>query len=155
MTERKKAMKSERNRKNTPGSPIVSAIRKTARSFGEFLPVLAGTVFALGLVLSLVPHGFYGRVFPGNPMLDPLVGAVLGAVSAGNAMLSYVVGGELLRQGVSLLAVSAFLATWVTVGFIQIPAESLMLGRRFALVRNMVGFVSALLVAGVVSLLFS
>lgn len=145
----------ERKRKTGSGLPIVSAIRKTAKSFGEFLPVLTGTVFALGLAFSLVPKEFYSRVFPGNPILDPFVGATLGAISAGNALLSYVIGGELLRQGVSLLAVSAFLATWVTVGFVQIPAESLMLGRRFALVRNAVGFVSALLSACCVSIFLS
>jgi uncharacterized membrane protein YraQ (UPF0718 family) len=148
-------MNDESNTKTANGEKLLRAVRKTLNSFRMFLPLLIGTVFSLGLVISILPSEFYGRAFPGHPILDPLVGAVLGAVSAGNAMLSYVIGGELLSEGVSLLAVSAFLATWVTVGFIQIPAESMMLGRRFTLVRNGIGFISALLVAGCLSIFFS
>ena len=62
-------------------------------------------------------------------------------------MTSYVIGGELLDNGISLLAVLAFILSWVTVGTVQLPAESLMLGKRFALVRNGVSFVMAVLVA--------
>jgi len=134
---------------------VFRSVRKTGASFGTFLPVLVGTVFALGFALSFLPPESYVKIFPGNPILDPLIGAVLGSISAGNAMLSFVIGGKLLDAGVSLLAVSAFLATWVTVGFIQLPAESLMLGRRFALVRNSIGFVTALVVSAILSVLFS
>jgi len=147
--------RNEARSKRLGAEAVFRSVRKTAFGFGTFLPVLVGTVFALGFALSFLPPESYAKIFPGNPILDPLVGAVVGSVSAGNAMLSFVVGGKLLEAGVSLLAVSAFLATWVTVGFIQLPAESLMLGRRFALVRNGIGFVAALVVAAILSVSFS
>jgi DNA-binding response OmpR family regulator len=46
-------------------------------------------------------------------------------------------GGELLAKGISLVAVTALLVSWVTVGSVQLPAEALMLGSRFALYRNL------------------
>jgi hypothetical protein len=38
---------------------------------------------------------------------------------------------------VSRRAVPALLVSWVTVGVVQLPAEALLLGRRFAIVRNL------------------
>ena len=58
-----------------------------------------------------------------------------------------IIGGELLAQGVSLVAVTAFLIAWVTVGVVQLPAESILLGRRFALLRNIISFVFSVIVA--------
>jgi len=58
-----------------------------------------------------------------------------------------VIGGELKNQGVSMVAVLAFILSWVTVGVVQLPAESLMLGKKFAIIRNFVSFLMAILIA--------
>ena len=62
-------------------------------------------------------------------------------------MTSYVIGGELLKNGVSLVAVMAFIVSWVTVGTVQLPAESLMLGRKFALLRNGISLIMAIAIS--------
>ena len=71
----------------------------------------------------------------------------MGSVLAGNPVTSYVLGGELLTQGVNLVAVTAFLVAWVTVGFVQLPAESMMLGKKFAISRNILSFIFSIIVA--------
>jgi len=53
----------------------------------------------------------------------------------------------MLSQGVGLIAVTAFIVSWVTVGIIQLPAESAILGKRFALLRNLTAFVFSIIVA--------
>jgi len=53
----------------------------------------------------------------------------------------------LLKQGISLLAVTAFLVAWVTVGLVQLPAEVMMLGKKFAIIRNITAFIFAIIVA--------
>ena len=62
-------------------------------------------------------------------------------------MVSYIFAGELLKQGISLIAVTAFIVSWVTVGIVQIPAESAILGKRFTLIRNLTAFIFAIIVA--------
>ena len=62
-------------------------------------------------------------------------------------MTSYIIGGEQMFQGVSMLAITAFIVAWVTVGVIQLPAEALMLGKRFALLRNVISFITAVIIA--------
>lgn len=48
--------------------------------------------------------------------------------------------GELLEQGAGLVAVTAFLVAWVTVGLIQLSVESILLGKKFAVSRNIFQF---------------
>lgn len=126
---------------------ITASLKKTATSFARTFPTLIGVMLFISLVLALVPSSLYGKVFTGNEVLDPLIGALIGSVAAGNPITSYIVGGELIDQGVSLLAVTAFITTWVTVGVLQLPVEATMLGKRFALIRNGAAFFSAVLVA--------
>jgi uncharacterized membrane protein YraQ (UPF0718 family) len=58
-----------------------------------------------------------------------------------------VIARGLLDAGVGLAAVTALMLSWVGVGVIQMPAESAALGIRFTLVRNLVGFVMAVVLS--------
>jgi len=123
------------------------AFVKTVRSFTRSLPILLGVLMLLSLAFTLVPEGLYGEIFTGNRIIDPLIGAAVGSIAGGNPVTSYIIGGELRLQGVSMVAITAFIVAWVTVGIIQLPAEALMLGRRFALARNVISFITAVIIA--------
>lgn len=124
-----------------------------AKPLWMMLPTLLGVILLIGMVSVLVPKSVYSAMFSGNAFLDPLIGAGLGSVMAGNAVTSYVLGGEFLALGISLVAVTAFIISWVTVGIVQLPAEILMLGRRFAITRNVMSFVLSIIIAILVVLL--
>jgi hypothetical protein len=98
-------------------------------------------------MVKLIPQSFYLQIFQNNILIDPVIGSVIGSVSAGNPVISYILGGELLKQGISLIAITAFIVAWVTVGFVQLPAESMILGRKFALIRNLISFIFAIVVS--------
>jgi hypothetical protein len=115
--------------------------------FYRVLPLILGTILLVSLLVTIIPKSFYLAVFQGNVVLDPVIGSAVGSVSAGNPLVSYIIGGELLKQGISLIAVTAFIVAWVTVGFVQLPAESMILGKKFAFIRNILSFVFAIVVA--------
>jgi uncharacterized membrane protein YraQ (UPF0718 family) len=71
----------------------------------------------------------------------------VGSFSFGMALTSYVIGGEFLQKGVSLLAVTAFVMTWTTVGIAMLPLEAKMLGTRFAVWRNILNFIFAIIIS--------
>jgi hypothetical protein len=71
----------------------------------------------------------------------------MGSITAGNPLAGYILGGELLAGGASLIAVTAMIVSWVTVGIVQLPAEALLLGRRFAMLRNLLSFLFAIAIA--------
>jgi uncharacterized membrane protein YraQ (UPF0718 family) len=131
---------------------IKKAGKKTWFNFKRVIPVILGVFLLISFLNAAIPEKFYSKLFSGIPVLDALIGAIVGSISAGHPLTSYVIGGEFLDQGVAFVAVIAVLLTWVTVGIIQIPAESLILGKKFAVVRNITAFVSAIVIAVLVVL---
>lgn len=134
-------------RAKVDGSILLHAARSAARQFVTLLPVLVSVVLLIGLFDMFVSKELLSSIFLGNAALDTLWGACFGSIFAGNPINSYVIGGELLKHGVSLFAVTAFILTWVTVGLVQIPAEIAAFGKRFALLRNGLSFGLAIPIA--------
>ena len=123
------------------------AFRRTLRQFTSILPIITGVVFLLGLARALLPPAILRQAFSGPPLLDAAKGAGIGSILAGNPINSYIIGGQLLGDGASIYAVTAFVLTWVTVGMVQLPAEAAALGTRFALTRNLIAFALSLPIA--------
>ena len=126
---------------------LKQALVKSARAIYKSLPILLGVILLISLANAVIPKAIYASFFRGNPFFDSLIGSSIGSVLAGNPITSYIIGGELLKQGISLLAITAFLVAWVTVGIVQLPAESMLLGKKFAIIRNVTAFVFAIIVA--------
>ncbi len=123
------------------------AIAKAAKGLWKSFPLILGTILLVSLLSTSIPPSFYTKVFSQNIIADSFIGSAIGSISAGSPTISYIFGGELLKQGISLIAVTAFLVAWVTVGIIQLPAESILLGKKFALIRNLSAFIFAIIVA--------
>lgn len=126
---------------------ILNSMKKSGKSLYNALPVLLGVILLVSLANAVVPKALFSAIFTGNYILDPLVGGILGSILAGNPVTSYILGGEFLKQGISLVSVTAFLVAWVTVGIVQLPAESTILGKKFAIFRNLTSFIFAIVVA--------
>jgi uncharacterized membrane protein YraQ (UPF0718 family) len=126
---------------------ILNSFHRAFKSFGTSLPILLGVVLLLGLFRTFVSKQMLSSVFTGELLQDTLIGSVIGSISAGNPVNSYIIGGELLKEGVNLFAVTSFIVAWVTVGIIQFPAEAAILGRRFACARNILSFILSILVS--------
>jgi uncharacterized membrane protein YraQ (UPF0718 family) len=117
------------------------------KPFYRTLPILVGVILLISLASTIIPKSIFSSFFSGNMLLDPVIAAALGSILAGNPVTSYVLGGEFLALGISLAAVTAFLVAWVTVGIVQLPAEIMMLGKRFAITRNILSFIFSIIVA--------
>ncbi|NMX22239.1 hypothetical protein C5S30_07475 [ANME-1 cluster archaeon GoMg4] len=109
--------------------------------------MLLGVILLLGLFSVFVTSEMISSVFTGELLRDTVIGSLIGSISAGNSIVSYIIGGELLKEQVSLFAVAAFIVAWVTVGVVQFPAEAAILGKRFAAARNILGFILAIIVS--------
>jgi hypothetical protein len=126
---------------------FTASLKKTSSTFINLLPIILGMLLLTSLAISAFPDEISSGLFGGNDALDALIGATMGSIAAGHPLTSYILGGELLKSGVSLVAVTALISSWVTVGILQIPAEALMLGARFAAFRNLICFFGAIAVA--------
>lgn len=124
-----------------------NSLFKAGKGILNILPLLVGVVLLTSFLSVAIPKSFYVAVLGKNWIWDALVGDVIGSIAAGNPVTSYVLGGELLKKGVSLIAVAAFLVAWGTVGIVQLPVEAKALGKKFALLRSLLSFVLVLVVA--------
>jgi hypothetical protein len=77
---------------------IILSFYHACKSLGTALPTLLGVVLLLGLFLTLVSKQFIASVFTGELLRD----TAIGSIAAGNAVNSYIIGGELMKGGVSL-----------------------------------------------------
>jgi len=123
-----------------------AAIRKTIHSLKMTIPMVIGILLLINLLNPLF-RKFYPLIFTDHYVFDPLIGAVAGSVSFGIPIFSYVVGGELLKTGVSLLAVVAFILSWSMVGLVMLPLEISLLGKKFAILRNSLNFFASIIIA--------
>ena len=127
-------------------SKFKTVLNKTWRAFRFVIPIILSVLLIVAFAQAVIPVESYKKIFTGNLFWDPLIGAVLGSVSLGNPIVSYVISDGLLNNGVSVIAVTAFIVSWVTVGFVQLPAEAFYFGKRFAIVRNVSSFLGAILI---------
>lgn len=122
---------------------MIRSIIQSVKSFGNIMPMLIGVVLLMGLFETYVTEDMLKSIFSGNTLSDTFIGTFVGGVSVGNPVVSYILGGELLSNGISLYAVTAFILSWVTLGVIQLPLEWQLFGRRFTVVRNLLSVIAA------------
>lgn len=142
--------KKTRSEKSTSQNQWGAAIGMGFRQLQSFLPMLVGVILLLGLFQGFVSQQTLLSLFSGSALWDSFWGACIGSVLAGNPVNSYVIGKSLLSIGVGLSGVTALMLAWVNVGLIQLPVEAKALGIRFALIRNIAGFVVAVIISFVV-----
>jgi len=126
---------------------FLEIVRKAFALFLSILPMLLATVALVGLMQTYVSTEMLHSLFRGDILADTLIGTLSGGVSVGPPIISYIIGGELMDEGISVYAISAFILSWVSLGVIQLPFEASVFGLRFTTVRNLLAFVSALLIS--------
>ena len=126
---------------------LLQALKKGAEGFAAMTPMLLGVIGLVGLLQSFITPDMLAAAFGWSTLTDTLIGTFAGAVASGNAAVSYLIGGELLEEGTSLYAVTAFILAWVTLGFVQLPAEAAALGVRFTFYRNLFALIATIGVA--------
>jgi len=117
------------------------------RSILMIAPMLLAVIALVGLFQVIVTPEMLHTFFTGHVLYDTVIGTFTGAVSIGQPFISYIIGGELLKDGISYFAVTAFIIAWVTLGLIQLPLETSIFGKRFTLIRNTLAFFFAFIVA--------
>ncbi|NCA99381.1 MAG: permease [Clostridia bacterium] len=140
---------------------LVKSKEKTAAAFkiaGKALlktaPSLLTVLGIVGLTLGLLtPETITRLVGAEAGWLATLFAAVIGAITLIPSIVAFTLAGSLLRSGATVITISAFVTTLVMVGVVTAPMEVKTLGKKFALLRNGLGFLAALLIAGIMGVL--
>jgi len=126
---------------------LKKGLTKALTTMKMIAPMLTAVILLVGWFQTVVTPERLRSLFTGDPIRDTAIGIGAGAVSVGQPFLSYILGGELLKEGISTYAVTAFIISWVTLGVIQLPMEWGIFGWRFTVVRNGLSLLFAVLVS--------
>jgi uncharacterized membrane protein YraQ (UPF0718 family) len=126
---------------------VKMALGRTVKSLWMIMPMLLSVIGLIGLFQTLVTPEMLRTLFNGSTLREIIVGVLSGGISVGQPFLSYAIGGELLHDGVSLYAVTAFILSFVTLGVVQLPLEWALFGTRFTVMRNLLSLLFAFVIS--------
>jgi uncharacterized membrane protein YraQ (UPF0718 family) len=109
--------------------------------------MLFAVIGLIGLFKVYITPKMLQSLFNGSIVHDEIVGITAGAVSVGQPFLSYIIGGELLKAGVSYYAVAAFILSWITLGVVQLPLQIEVFGIKFTIWKNFLAIVFSVIIS--------
>ena len=124
-----------------------NALKQTLMMLKMVTPMLLAVIGLVGIFKTYVTPEMIKALFNGSTLHDMIVGTAVGAVSVGQPFVSYIIGGELLKEGASFYGVTAFILSFVTLGVVQLPMEFGIFGVRFTIWRNLFSLIFAFIVA--------
>ena len=109
----------------------------------DLIPMLLGILLLISMLREL---WFFTMISPylEENFLWILFSDLFWSISLWSAINSYVIADSIWNLEQNMLIITAFLISWVTVWIIQLPAEMYFLGKRFALIRNILSFMFAI-----------
>lgn len=124
------------------------ALRMDLRLGRNMLVSMLSIVFAIGLILTLIPPADIASFLSTRSVfLATVGGGLLGTVTLIPAFIAFPLIGTLVDAGVSMIPSVAFLTTLTMVGIVTLPLEKEHFGVKFTAVRNILSFIFALLIA--------
>lgn len=122
------------------------SLKMAGKSLLKLLPLLLAVFGLVGLFQEFLPPALVARwLGESSGMSGLLLGATAGAVAIGPPLAAYPLAGSLLDAGAWPPAIAAFIVSWISVGIVTLPFEAQTFGSRFALLRNGIGFMAAML----------
>ena len=131
------------------------ALKIAGKRFGKILPAFAWMLVLVSIVLALIPNELIVRYLGRSNMLTgTLVASFFGSITLMPGFIAYPLCGILLQKGVSYTVISAFTTTLMMVGFVTFPIEKKYFGTKVTVIRNVLSFFIALVVAVATGIFF-
>lgn len=118
------------------------------RAFMKMLPALLAVTGLMGIISgALSPETISRYLGPESGYFATAISAIAGAITLIPHVVALPLAGSLYHAGAAPMAIAAFITTLNMVGIVTAPLEIEQLGRRYTVVRNVLGFVFALIIA--------
>jgi len=115
--------------------------------------MVLGIIAVIGLLMGFVPPKWIADVIgPESGILGVFIAALLGSVLIIPGIIAFPLAKSLLMMGASVMSMAAFVTTLMMIGFVFIPLEIQLLGKKFCMIRNGLSFLAAIIIAVVIGL---
>lgn len=117
------------------------------KSFLGIAPTFLAVFALIGLMEVYIPPSLVQQYLGAEGSIGSLVaGGAAGSIAAGPPAAAFPIAASLFESGAWAPAVAAFIVAWTLVGVVSLPFEARTFGWRFALARNGISFVFALVI---------
>ena len=127
---------------------------KTLMWFKEMVPMLFGILLLISMFKELGLFKYLAN-YLGDSFFSVIIADIFGSISAWSTINSYIIADSLGNLQDNMLVITTFLIAWITVWFIQIPAEIYFFGRKFTVIRNITSFIFAIIAAYIIYFLMN
>ena len=129
------------------------ALRVAWFALRRMAPMILAIIAVIGLLMGFVPPKWIaGTIGPDSGPLGILIAALLGSVLIIPGIIAFPLARSLLDMGASVMSIAAFVTTLMMIGFVFIPLEVQLLGKKFCIIRNSLSFAAAIIIAVVIGI---
>ena len=132
-----------------------AALKTAWKKFTKILPAFLTMLILVSIILFLVPDTMISH-YLGNEskFIGVVCASSFGSITLMPGFVAYPLCGILLEKGVSYMVLAAFTTTLMMVGILTYPVEKEYFGVKVTIIRNVISFFIALLVALVIGVFF-
>lgn len=127
---------------------IKIAYKKFLKVLHPFLTMLIAVSFAL----ALIPNEWIENTLSGSQLSAVLLGSLLGSIIMMPGFVAFPLAAILKDSGVGYGTLAAFTTTLMMVGILTFPVEKAYMGRKMAVLRNVIGYMIAMITALAIAL---
>ena len=131
------------------------AVKIAFKKLVKILPAFLTMLILVSIVLFFVPDKIISNYIGNN---DKFIGVILaslfGSITLMPGFIAFPLCGILLKKGVGYMVLSAFTTTLMMVGILTYPVEIEYFGVKVTIIRNVISFFIALIVASSIGFFF-
>ncbi len=132
-----------KNRRRT-----LNAMKIARGMMGNMIGEIAAILFLIGLILTFIPPETIKSVLgQSDQFISTIVSAVVGSITLIPAFVAFPLVGSFVDIGAGIVPAVAFLTTLTMVGVVTFPLEKQEFGLKFAVTRNTLSFLFAVMIA--------
>lgn len=130
------------------------SLKKAWKMFAGVLPQFVAILLLVGVALAVLsPETIKRMIGEETGFTGMLLTSFVGAITVVPVMIAFPIVAELLKNGAGIIQVAVFVSTLTTVGIVTIPMEIKYLGKKIAVLRNVLAFVFSFITAYLVGVL--
>lgn len=133
----------------------IKAIKISFIKFKKIFPTFITMLILVSIILFLFPDEVISN-YLGNSskFISVLLASFIGSITLMPGFVAFPLSGILLTKGVPYMVLSAFTTTLMMVGIITFPIEKEYFGVKVTIIRNIISFFIALIVAVITGIFF-
>ena len=133
----------------------IEAVKIAFKKLSKISPVFLSMLIIVSVVLFLVPEKVISNSLGNNnKFIGVILASFIGSITLMPGPIAYPLCGILLKEGVSYTVLSAFSTTLMMVGVLTYPVEKEYFGVKITIIRNVLSFFIALIIALITGIFF-